>query len=120
MNLKLIFRIFGGLNMLTGAGALFATDAMLSSAGMLVTPQLITVGQGFGVTAIAFGLVAWGTAEIAGNSLSEFGKLYGIAQILLIALIVFHLITGQAGGPPVYVNLGDGAILAVLFFLNSK
>ena len=69
MNLKLIFRIFGGLNMLTGAGALFATSAMLGSAGMTVTPQLITVGQGFGVTAIALGLVSWRTSDIAGESL---------------------------------------------------
>jgi hypothetical protein len=40
MKLTLVFRIFGGLNMLTGAGALFATSAMLGSAGMTVTPQL--------------------------------------------------------------------------------
>jgi hypothetical protein len=68
MNLKLIFRIFGGLNMLTGAVALFATSEMLGSAGMTVTPQLITVGQGFGVTAIALGLVSWANNNLFNTS----------------------------------------------------
>ncbi len=80
MNLKLIFRIFGGLNMLTGAFALFATKAMLDSAGLTVTNELITVGQGFAITAIALGLVSWRTADIAGESLYAYGQLFGIVQ----------------------------------------
>ena len=59
MSLKLVFRIFGGLNILTGAFALFATKAMLGSAGLTVTPELITVGQGFAITAIALGPVSY-------------------------------------------------------------
>jgi len=120
MNLKLIFRIFGGLNMLTGAGALFATSAMLGSAGMTVTTQLITVGQGFGIAAIALGLVSWRTADIAGDLLPAFGELFSIVQVLQIALIVYHLITGQAGGPPVYINLVVGIVLVVLFYSYSQ
>ena len=120
MNLKLIFRIFGGLNMLTGAFALFATKAMLGSAGLTVTPELITVGQGFGITAIALGLVSWRTADIAGKSLYAYGKLFGIVQSLQILLIVYHLITGQAGGPPVYINLVVGFVLVALFYLYSQ
>ena len=120
MNLKLIFRIFGGLNMLTGAVALFATSEMLGSAGMTVTPQLITVGQGFGVTAIALGLVSWRTSDIAGESLPAYGQLFGIVQDLQIVLIVYHLMTGQAGGPPVYINLIVGIVLAALFYLYSQ
>ena len=119
MNLKLVFRIFGGLNMLTGAGALFATSAMLGSAGMIVTPQLITVGQGFGVTAIALGLVSWRTPDIAGESLPAYGQLLGIVQLLQIALISYHLMTVQAGGPPVYINLVVGIVLAALFLIQS-
>ncbi len=120
MNLKLIFRIFGGLNMLTGAGALFATSAMLGSAGMTVTTQLITVGQGFGIAAIALGLVSWRTADIAGDLLPEFGELFSIVQLLQIALILYHLITGQAGGPPVYINLVVGIVLVALFYSYSQ
>ena len=120
MNLKLIFRIFGGLNMLTGAFALFATKAMLGSAGLTVTPELITVGQGFGITAIALGLVSWRTADIAGKSLYAYGQLFGIVQSLQILLIVYHLITGQAGGPPVYINLVVGIVLAALFYFYSQ
>jgi|TARA_B110000116_G_C16234987_1_gene315372 hypothetical protein len=119
MKLTLVFRIFGGLNMLTGAGALFATNAMLGSAGMTVTPQLITVGQAFGVAAIALGLVSWRMVDIAGESLSAYGQLFGIVQLLQIALIVYHLVTGQAGGPPVYINLVVGGVLAALFFMQS-
>ena len=119
MNLKLIFRIFGGLNMLTGAFALFATKAMLGSAGLTVTPELITVGQGFGITAIALGLVSWRTADIAGKSLYAYGQLFGIVQLLQILLIVYHVMTEQAGGPPVYINLVVGIGLAALFFMQS-
>ena len=120
MNLKLIFRIFGGLNMLTGTFALFATKAMLGSAGLTVTPELITVGQGFAIAAIALGLVSWRTADIAGKSLYAYGQLFGIVQSLQILLIVYHLITGQAGGPPVYINLVVGIVLAALFYSYSQ
>ena len=120
MNLKLIFRIFGGLNMLTGAFALFATKAMLDSAGLTVTNELITVGQGFAITAIALGLVSWRTADIAGESLYAYGQLFGIVQSLQILLIVYHLMTGQAGGPPVYINLIVGIVLAALFYFYSQ
>ena len=120
MNLKLIFRIFGGLNMLTGAFALFATKAMLDSAGLTVTNELITVGQGFAITAIVLGLVSWRTADIAGDSLYAYGQLFGIVQALQILLIVYHLMTGQAGGPPVYINLVVGIVLAALFYFYSQ
>ena len=120
MNLKLVFRIFGGLNMLTGAFALFATKAMLDSAGLTVTNELITVGQGFAITAIALGLVSWRTADIAGDSLYAYGQLFGIVQALQILLIVYHLMTGQAGGPPVYINLIVGIVLAALFYFYSQ
>ena len=120
MNLKLIFRIFGGLNMLTGAFALFATKAMLDSAGLTVTNELITVGQGFAITAIVLGLVSWRTADIAGDSLYAYGQLFGIVQALQILLIVYHLMTGQAGGPPVYINLIVGIVLAALFYFYSQ
>ena len=120
MNLKLVFRIFGGLNMLTGAFALFATKAMLDSAGLTVTNELITVGQGFAITAIVLGLVSWRTADIAGDSLYAYGQLFGIVQALQILLIVYHLMTGQAGGPPVYINLIVGVVLAALFYFYSQ
>ena len=120
MNLKLVFRIFGGLNMLTGGFALFATKAMLDSAGLTVTNELITVGQGFAITAIALGLVSWRTADIAGDSLYAYGQLFGIVQALQILLIVYHLMTGQAGGPPVYINLIVGIVLAALFYFYSQ
>ena len=120
MNLKLVFRIFGGLNILTGAFALFATKAMLDSAGLTVTPEIITVGQGFAITAIALGLVSWRTADIAGDSLYAYGQLFGIVQSLQILLIVYHLIIGQAGGPPVYINLVVGIVLAALFYFYSQ
>tara|TARA_B100001750_G_C14903663_1_gene301125 strand:- start:32 stop:433 length:402 start_codon:yes stop_codon:yes gene_type:complete len=120
MNLKLVFRIFGGLNMLTGAFALFATKAMLDSAGLTVTNELITVGQGFAITAIVLGLVSWRTADIAGDSLYAYGQLFGIVQALQILLIVYHLMTGQAGGPPVYINLIVGIVLAALFYFYSQ
>ena len=120
LNLKLVFRIFGGLNILTGASALFATKAMLDSAGLTVTNELITVGQGFAITAIVLGLVSWRTADIAGESLYAYGQLFGIVQALQILLIVYHLMTGQAGGPPVYINLVVGIVLAALFYFYSQ
>jgi len=106
--------------MLTGAFALFATKAMLGSAGLTVTNELITVAQGFAITAIALGLVSWRTVDIAGESLYAYGQLFGIVQSLQILLIVYHLITGQAGGPPVYINLVVGIVLVALFYSYSQ
>ncbi len=120
MNLKLAFRIFGGLNMLTGAFALFATGAFAESAGLTATSELETVGQAFGITTFAIGLAGWRTADLAGDALPAFGQLFGIIQALFIVLIGYHIMTGQAGGPPAYVNLVIGVVLAALFFMYSK
>ena len=120
MNLQLIFRIAGGIQLLNGISFLIITDTFLGMAGMDVTTELVTLAQAMGTSLIAIGLLAIRTPDIAGEAISDYGQLFGIISVLWVLLIGYHAATGQASGPPVYGNLGINAVLAGLFFVYSK
>ena len=120
MNLKLVFRIAAVIAAINGLGLLFMGTTFFAMANMTATPNLITVGQFTGVTVLFLALLQWRIPDIAGDALSSLGQLFSIGYAMWFLIIGFHIITGQAGGATAYVNLVLEAILAVLFFMQSK
>ena len=120
MNLQMIFRANGAVTLLNGVSFLFLTETFLGMAGFTMTPQLMTLGQAMGTSLIAIGLLSWRTPDIAGESMSSYGQLFGVIGVLWVILIGYHAATGQASGPPVYGNLFLNAVFAILFFMYSK
>ena len=120
MDLKLVFRIAGVIAAINGLGLLFMGTTFFAMANMTATPNLITVGQFTGVTVLFLALLQWRIPDIAGDALSSLGQLFSIGYAMWFLIIGFHIITGQAGGATAYVNLVLEAILAVLFFMQSK
>ena len=120
MNLKLVFRIYGVINIINGMGMLLATRAFFEMAGMTVTSDMIAVGQGFGISVLALGILSWRTPDIAGNAASSFGQLFGIILSIITLHLGYLIISGQASGPPAYGNIVILAVLAGLFFMYSK
>ena len=120
MNLKLVFRIAAIIAAINGLGLLFMGTTFFAMANMTATPNLITVGQFTGVTVLFLALLQWRIPDIAGDALSSLGQLFGIGNVLWALIVIYHIMTGQAGGATGFVNAGIFVILAVLFFTQSR
>ena len=120
MDLKLVFRIAAVIAVINGFGLLFMGATFFAMANLTPTPDLITIGQFTGVTFLFLALLQWRIPDIAGDAFSSLGQLFGIGYAMWFLIVGFHIITGQAGGATAYVNVVLIAILAVLFYMQSR
>jgi len=120
MNLKLIFRISAVIALINGLGSLFATSMFFEMANLTISPSLITLGQFIGVTMLFLALVQWRIPDIAGDAISSLGQLWGVGFVMWFLIVGYHIMTGAASGATAYVNIALMAILAVLFFMQSR
>ena len=120
MDLKLVFRIAAVISAINGLGMLLMTSTFISMANITPTPDLITLGQFMGVTFLFLALVEWRIPDIAGDAVSSLGQLFAIGFGMWFLIVGYHIMTGAASGATGYVNIALMAILAVLFFMQSK
>ena len=120
MDLKLVFRIAGVIAAINGLGLLFMGNTFFAMANMTATPNLITVGQFTGVTVLFLALLQWRIPDIAGDAFSSLGQLFAIGYAMWFLIVGYHIMTERAGGATAYVNIVLIAILAVLFYMQSR
>ena len=120
MNLKLVFRIAAVISAINGLGMLLMTSTFIAMANITPTPDLITLGQFMGVTFLFLALVEWRIPDIAGDAVSSLGQLFAIGFGMWFLIVGYHIMTGAASGATGYVNIALMAILAVLFFMQSR
>ncbi|MBF89909.1 MAG: hypothetical protein CMG75_09730 [Candidatus Marinimicrobia bacterium] len=120
MNLKLICRIGGLIPLINGLVLVFFTSMFMDMLSWEITDALLTLGEVFGVSLIVVGIITYRSPDIAGDSLSAFGQLFGVTNCLFVLIIGYHIISGQASGAPAYGNIVFTAVLAILFFVYSK
>ena len=120
MNLKLVFRIAAVISAINGLGMLLMTSTFIAMANITPTPDLITLGQFMGVTFLFLALVEWRIPDIAGDAVSSLGQLFAIGFGMWFLIVGYHIMTGAASGATAYVNIALMAILAVLFFMQSR
>ena len=120
MDLKLVFRIAAVISAINGLGMLLMTSTFIAMANITPTPDLITLGQFMGVTFLFLALVQWRIPDIAGDALSSLGQLFAIGFGMWFLIVGYHIMTGAASGATAYVNIALMAILAVLFFMQSR
>ena len=120
MNLKLVFRIAAVILVINGLGMLLMTSTFIAMANITPTPDLITLGQFMGVTFLFLALVEWRIPDIAGDAVSSLGQLFAIGFGMWFLIVGYHIMTGAASGATAYVNIALMAILAVLFFIQSR
>ena len=120
MNLKLVFRIAAVILVINGLGMLLMTSTFIAMANITPTPDLITLGQFMGVTFLFLALVEWRIPDIAGDAVSSLGQLFAIGFGMWFLIVGYHIMTGAASGATAYVNIALMAILAVLFFMQSR
>ena len=120
MDLKLVFRIAAVIAVINGLGLLFMGATFFAMANLTPTPDLITIGQFTGVTFLFLALLQWRIPDIAGDAVSSLGQLFAIGFGMWFLIVGYHIMTGAASGTTGYVNIALMAILAVLFFMQSK
>ena len=120
MNLQLVFRIGAVIAAINELGLLFMTTTFFEMANLTISADLITAGQFIGVTFFFLALLQWRIPDIAGDALSSLGQLFGIGNVLWALFVVYHIMTGQAGGATGYANVFIFVVLAVLFFMQSR
>ena len=120
MDLKMVFRIAAVISAINGLGMLLMTSTFIAMANITPTPDLITLGQFMGVTFLFLALVEWRIPDIAGDAVSSLGQLFAIGFGMWFLIVGYHIMTGAASGATGYVNIALMAILAVLFFMQSK
>jgi len=120
MDLKMVFRIAAVISAINGLGMLLMTSTFIAMANITPTPDLITLGQFMGVTFLFLALVEWRIPDIAGDAVSSLGQLFAIGFGMWFLIVGYHIMTGAASGATAYVNIALMAILAVLFFMQSR
>ena len=120
MDLKMVFRIAAVISAINGLGMLLMTSTFIAMANITPTPDLITLGQFMGVTFLFLALVEWRIPDIAGDALSSLGQLFEMGFGMWFLIVGYHIMTGAASGATAYVNIALMAILAVLFFMQSR
>ena len=120
MDLKLVFRIAAVIAVINGLGLLFMGATFFAMANLTPTPDLITICQFTGVTFLFLALLQWRIPDIAGDAVSSLGQLFGIGYAMWFLIVGYHIMTGRAGGATAYVNIALIAILAVLFYMQSR
>ena len=120
MDLKMVFRIAAVIAAINGLGLLFMGATFFAMANITPTPDLITVGQFTGVTVLFLALLQWRIPDIAGDAFSSLGQLFAIGYVMWFLIVGYHIMTGAASGATGYVNIALMAILAVLFFMQSR
>ncbi len=120
MDLKLVFRIAAVIAVINGLGLLFMGKTFFAMANITPTTDLITIGQFTGVTFLFLALLQWRIPDIAGDAISSLGQLFSIGYAMWFLIIGYHIMTGQAGGATAIVNAVLVAILAVLFYMQSR
>ena len=120
MDLKLVFRIAAVIAAINGLGLLFMTTTFFEMANLTISADLITAGQFIGVTFFFLALLQWRIPDIAGDAFSSLGQLFAIGYAMWFLIVGYHIMTGQAGGAAAYGNLVVEAVLAVLFFMQSR
>ena len=120
MDLKMVFRIAAVISAINGLGMLLMTSTFIAMANITPTPDLITLGQFMGVTFLFLALVEWRIPDIAGDAVSSLGQLFAIGFGMWFLIVGYHIMTGAASGATGYVNIALMAILAVLFFMQSR
>ena len=116
----MVFRIAAVISAINGLGMLLMTSTFIAMANITPTPDLITLGQFMGVTFLFLALVEWRIPDIAGDAVSSLGQLFAIGFGMWFLIVGYHIMTGAASGATAYVNIALMAILAVLFFMQSK
>jgi len=120
MNINLLCRINGVWVALNGLSAFIIPDMWFNMAGLTAGPAAYLAVQGFGVSAIALGLISWRTVDIAGDAINSYGQLFGIVWILFGLLSIYHMTAGLFTGPPAIFNLVVSLIFAAAFFYYSR
>ena len=121
MNLKLLFRIFFGLNAVFVLGAVVSPEAMLESFGMNYNADVGLMIQFAMMGQIMFLVLTYQLPDWLGDNLAKAGCTYAVLCLLPVGLNSYHALNDILPvGPAFFVENTIWVAFAVLFYLYSK
>ena len=121
MNLKLLFRIFLGVQELFILGAIVSPEAMMESFGMDYTSESGIMLQFAILGQILFFVVTFQLPDWLGENLAKAGMTYTVLCLLPVGLNSYHALNDVLpAGPAFFVENTIWVAFAVLFYLYSK
>ena len=120
MDTKLILRINGIYMALSSLSAFFMPNMWFEGGGLTPNAAAYTLVQAVGTFGFCLAIISWRTADIAGEAIKSFGRLFGILHCIFILLTVYQALTDQFNGFPVYFNIILSLALASAFFYSSR
>ena len=121
MNLKLLFRIFFGVQAVFVLGAIVSPEAMMESFGMNYTFEAGIMLQFAMLGQILFVVLTFQLPDWLGENLAKAGMTYTILCLLPVGLNSYHVLSDVLpAGPAFFVENTMWEAFAVLFYLYSK
>ncbi|PPR50389.1 MAG: hypothetical protein CFH15_00487 [Alphaproteobacteria bacterium MarineAlpha5_Bin5] len=120
MDTKLILRINGIYMALSSLSAFFMPNMWFEGGGLTPNAAAYTLVQAVGTFGFCLAIISWRTADIAGEAIKSFGRLFGILHCIFILLTAYQALTDQFTGFPVYFNIILSLALASAFFYSSR
>ncbi len=120
MSTNLILKINGVYMALSSLSAFFMPDMWFEGGGLTPNAAAYTLVQAVGTFGFCLAIISWRTADIAGDAIKSFGKLFGIIHCIFILLTAYQAATDQFSGFPVYFNVIISSVLASAFFYSSR
>ena len=120
MNLKVIFYVYGGYNLLLGLSFVLMPAAMMQGAGITPTGDLGVTHQIWGTALMGIGLIALTLRGADGNdALRETARSFIIVCLLVAVITIDHLMLGYAG-PPIFLNIAINALAGGGIFMKTQ
>lgn len=120
MNLKVIFYVYGGYNLLLGLALVLMPSATMQGAGLTPTSDLVVTHQIWGAALMGIGLIALTLRGADGNdALRETARSFIIVCLLVVVITIYHLMIGYAG-PPIFLNITINALAGGGIFMKTK
>ena len=120
MNLPFVFRLQAVINAINGVIFWLASAAMLEMANMEETIDLVTMAQAFATMFIVIAIVGWQLPGLAGDNITKAAKTFIIVNLIWLATLVYHLLTGAISGNTPVINIALNLLFALLYYLKSR
>jgi hypothetical protein len=121
MNLRLIFKIYAGLNAFFIIPAVLAPEAMMEGYGLIITEEIRALFNFLLGLQLMFVLVTWQLPEWLGDNLSKAGPTYVVIVLIPFVQGLYMMSNGSVpASTQGYIESAIYAVFACLFYYYSQ
>jgi len=122
MNLKLLFKIFAGLQLIQGVMMLFGGSMISEMNGWMHSIGITTMAEHHGAGCICIAIIFWMLPQwMSDQQLKDIVPAIIVVQVILAIMPVYHAVVGAIPtNPALFVLMAVLIGLIVMFYMESK